>query len=81
MDNSHFITRDTALAAWLDSQGFELLNTQKEAQGFAFIFENGNPRLKEFVRDFQCGRAEGNILLFYQSYKRMLRKVKVGQLS
>lgn len=78
--NNRFATPDTALAAWLYSQGFELLDVESGTPSSFFIFSSENPHLADYVRDFECGRAVGSVLTFYLAYKKMLTKVKVGQL-
>jgi hypothetical protein len=78
-NNNRFSTTDTALAAWLYSQGFDLLDVEAENFPSNFVFENSSPHLAEAVKTFQCGKAEGNITVFFLAYKKLLRMVKVGK--
>ena len=76
LDNT-YQTRNTALAAWLYSQGFELLDTDiTESDSVVFLFKNDDKTLKEAVRLYQLGQAEGNINIFFGAYKKMLRRIK-----
>lgn len=75
-NDKFFTTRDTALAAWLYSQGFDLLGVEREDSASSFHFDNTTQALRESVRLFQAGKAEGNILIFYRAYKKMLRHAK-----
>ncbi len=71
-------TTNTALAAWLYSQGFQLTDVDASSFPSVFYFESSSPKLQESVRDFQVGKAEGNIATFYRSYKRLLSMIKTG---
>ena len=75
---NEFITTDTALAAYLHSEGFELLDVDSFKFPSVFHFENENPQINEFARKFQVGKAEGNIATFFRSYKLMLARIKNG---
>jgi len=74
-DNT-YPTSNTAEAAWLVSQGFELLNSERNSEGsVVFYFLDNTKALKEAVKAFQTGKAKGNIVTFFGKYKEMLRKV------
>jgi len=73
-----YSTTDTALAAWLYSQGFELTDVDSSNFPSVFYFENSNPKLQQTVHDFQCGKAEGNVIVFFRAYKKLLSMIKVG---
>lgn len=72
-------TRDTALAAYLHSEGFELLDVDSSNFPTVFYFGNDNSQLSKFIRDFQVGKAIGNIAVFFRSYKIMLARIKEGK--
>jgi len=74
-----FSTTDTALAAWLYSQGFDLADVDSSKFPSVFYFSNSDPKLQESVRTFQCGKAEGDILAFFRAYKKLLAFIKVGK--
>ena len=76
-----FSTSDTALAAWLVSQGFELLDLDfSRSSSVAFLFSNDTEVLSQAVKTFQLGEAEGNVLAFFRAYKRMLLKIREGKI-
>lgn len=76
---SAYSTPDTALAAWLYSLGFELLDTDTSEFPTIFYFEDSDKELARLARDFQIGRAEGNITAFFRAYKFLLGKIKVAR--
>jgi hypothetical protein len=78
-DNPLYSTNNTALAAYLHSEGFELLDVDTSDFPAIFNFRNDNPKLMEFVRAFQVGKAEGNIGLFFRSYRIMIAEIKDGR--
>lgn len=73
----YYSTSDTALAAWLISQGFELIDLDySHPSSVTFLFEFDGQSFSKAVKTFQIGTAEGNILAFFRAYKRLLLKVK-----
>ena len=76
IEENAYKTTDTALAAYLYSEGFELLEVDGSNFPSVFYFENSNPKLSEYIRNFQIGKAEGNIAIFFKSYKTMLARIK-----
>ena len=77
--NDIYPTNDTALAAWLVSQGFELLDLDfSKPSSVAFLFKNDTKALKEAVRIFQRLEAVGNVNAFYRAYRQMLLKIREG---
>lgn len=75
-DEKIFSTSDSSLAAWLYSQGFRLQDVDKTVFPNIFRFINDTTRLAKAVSDFQTGKAEGNITMFFHAYKKMIAKVK-----
>lgn len=73
-----YSTANTALAAYLHSEGFELLDVDTSHFPSIFHFKNDNPKLMVCVRDFQVAKAVGNIATFFRSYKMMLAEIKDG---
>lgn len=74
-----YSTPDTTLAAWLVSQGFELLDLDfANPKSVAFLFRNDTEALREAVKVFQRLEAVGNVNAFYIAYKRMLLKIREG---
>lgn len=71
-----YSTQNTALAAFLYSQGFEYLGTDKSKYPVvSFQFENASKNFTEAVTAFEIGKAEGNIVLFFRAYKKMLDEI------
>ena len=72
-------TANTALLAYLDSEGFKDWDMVRENGSQVKYVLNYTPqKLEPFIRDFKMARAQGNIVLFYESYKRILSQIKTG---
>ena len=70
-------TSNTALAAYLISEGFSLSEIDySDPQRANFIFPNNNESLSQCARNFQMAQAKGNIVLFFNSYRTLLRKIR-----
>jgi hypothetical protein len=72
-----FRTSDTALSAYLVSEGFgtpeiEFTNGMRAF----FIFSRHNPKIDNFISDFDTARAIGNIVLFFNAYQTLLRRIR-----
>jgi len=79
--DGEYSTSNTALAAYLRIEGFRLLDVMPSNGNSpaVFYFEN-SPHVVEHERLWQLGRAEGNLCLFWESYRLCLRMVRVGKL-
>lgn len=79
--NGHFTTRNTALAAYLRTKGFTLLDVEvgDHYTPAVFVFEK-HYKLVEFEKNWQLGKATGNLTDFFESYRLCLRMVRVGKL-
>ena len=74
-------TPDTALAAWLLSQGFTLLELDDSKPfSISFLFKDDSTELPKCIHDFQAAKAEGNIVAFFRAYRRLVARVKETQL-
>lgn len=71
-----YSTKDTALAAYLHTEGFELIDVDSSSFPSIFHFKDDNPKIREYVHAFQSGKAEGNIAMFFRAYKIMLSELK-----
>ena len=72
-----FRTSDTALAAYLVSEGFGTPDIEFNNGSRAFfIFSPRNSKLDKFIGDFDTARANGNIVLFFNAYQTLLRRIK-----
>jgi len=69
-------TSNTALVAYLDSSGFKDWDMSWDTERAKFVFHSPLSALEPYIRDFQMARAEGNVVLFYESYKRILGQLK-----
>ncbi len=69
-------TTDITLAAWLHSQGIELLHTDISGFPFVFFFSTIDQNLRNLIRLYETATATGNIVLFFRSYKLMLSRIK-----
>lgn len=74
--DQHFTTSNTALAAYLQSLGYELLDIDRSEPFRCLFFFPDNDGLAEAAHKFELGTALGNIPSFYTSYKRLLKRVK-----
>jgi len=84
--DGHFSTRYTALAAYLYYEGFTLIDVEIDEHPTnpkytiaTFVFELSDELLK-CEESFQVAKAEGNLVLFHEAYRKMLKMVKVGKL-
>ena len=77
--DGNFSTKNTSLAAYLLIEGFTLLDVFNEKFPTVFVFES-NGLLPDCVRNFQIGKAEGNLVLYFEAYRKCLRMTKVGKL-
>lgn len=83
--DGNFSTKNTSLAAYLLMEGFELLDVHLNASEHSyrtiatFIFK-ANDSLLECKRNFQVAKAEGNLVLYFEAYRKCLRMTKVGKL-
>ena len=75
--NDVFKTSDTALAAYLISEGFNTPEIQYPNGNRAyFVFPTANYDINKYVADFDTARANGNIVLFFNAYQTLLRRIK-----
>ena len=76
-NNGHYQTTDTALAAYLKSSGYEIVNIDASNQRAIFIFEDCGS-LREHIEDFDLirGDAEG-VVLFFRAYRTLLSKIHI----
>lgn len=72
-----FRTSDTALAAYLVSEGIGTPDIEftNGTRAF-FLFTSNDSTLKNAVREFDTARAEGNIVLFFNAYQTLLRRIR-----
>ena len=72
-----FKTSDTALSAYLVSEGYGTpdIEYSNGARAF-FIFSGKNIKRDKSISDFDSARAKGNIVLFFNAYQTLLRRIR-----
>jgi len=79
--NSNYNTINTALAAFLRTRGFQLLDVMpNDGRAPAVFVFDADPEIKKYEHLWQIAKAEGNLCDFFESYRLCLRMVKVGKL-
>jgi hypothetical protein len=80
-ERATYPTTDTSLAAWLYSQGYQLIDSKRDAiplkhggKPTVFFFEK-NAKIDEHIRQWQIGEAVGNCCLYEQAKKTLLNIV------
>lgn len=78
-DDKEYRTTDTPLAAYLMSQGFDILIIEYDDGGRAtYIFSNDSTQLKEHIKLFKLGKAESNITAYERARNALLVKIHRG---
>jgi len=82
--NNHYRTPNTAIAAYLFSEGFALVDVIVEPHSYkpkdyeaVFLFEN-DPKIPDCIRLWQTGQAIGNLGVFLDNYRKMVRRAKTA---
>jgi len=72
-----FKTSDTALSAYLISKGFNTpeIEFTNGTRAF-FIFSPRDSKIDKHINAFDSARATGNIVLFFNAYQVLLRRIK-----
>lgn len=77
--SEYFRTSDTALAAYLVSEGFgtpEIEFSNGNGVRAFFIFPHNNPKIDEHINAWDSIQAKGNVVKFFQAYQTLLRRIK-----
>jgi len=84
MENNHYRTSNTPLAAYLQTEGYALVDVITSPHRFypneieaVFLFEN-NKDINDFARRWATGKAEGDLNLFYHIYRTTVHKAKMA---
>ena len=72
----HFKTSNTALAAYLVSEGFGTPDIEYNGTKAFFIFPRDNTNIDKYIRDFDALQAVGNIKIFFDAYQSLIRRIK-----
>ena len=76
-NNGHYQTTDTALAAYLKSSGYEVVDIDASNQRAVFIFEDCG-ELRRHVEDFDLIRGDAeSVVLFFRAYRALLSKIHI----
>lgn len=69
-ENNHYQTTDTALVAWLYSQGVTLIGISIDYKGKGvFTLDDPDPTL---IRQYTSSQAIGNVRIFLQTYRMLV---------
>jgi hypothetical protein len=84
MENHLYRTANTALATYLQSEGFSLLEVTTQPNQYhkfrleaVFVFEDSQ-KLHDAVWLWDTAKATGNHNLFYHQYKATVKKAKMA---
>jgi len=78
--NNHYKTSDTALTAYLQMEGYAILDLDTSTQRVTFtinISEN-DPKLVELVGSFYAGKAKVEPANFLRNYRILSRQAREG---
>lgn len=75
--NAHYKTKDTPLAAYLITEGFELINVENNSSPSLFVFKDSD-KLHQIAVQWHTGNAVGNCFMFYDNYRKCIRMLKQG---
>ena len=80
-NDGYYVTKNTALAAYLRIEGFALLEVEptQDNTPAVFIFQKES-KIFECEHLWQVGKVEGNLCDFWESYRLCLKMVRVGKL-
>jgi hypothetical protein len=68
-------TKNTALAAYLLSEGFEPTFEVTSKKEVIFVFGNNSPKLKSLITSYNKGTAMVNAKNFYHNYRRLIAEL------
>jgi len=75
--SSSFSTTDTSLAAYLYAEGFVISDIDYSKDRAAIIFENDNPRIKEFERLYYTGKSAVDAAAYSRVHKRLSKILRL----
>lgn len=75
-NSKEFRTSDTPLAAYLLSEGFEPQDIDySNPQRADIIFPIDSSSMATYVREYQLGKAIGNIVAFYNAHRYLIHLI------
>lgn len=75
--NDTYSTSDTQIAAYLQTEGFELVDIV-HGQRAVFYFVNDSDKLQEHIRLYHAGKARVEPSLYMRNYRSLARKAREG---
>ena len=76
---TEFRTDQTPIAAYLITEGFTLLDTEKNTRGFTvFIFQNDNNLLAEYARNFELDKVTAPAASLIRNYQDLIKRIFRG---
>jgi len=75
--NKHsFCTSDTALTAYLSTEGYEFSKDFSNPYKVVFIFDNNTKSFSEAVRAYNMGTATINASQFNHNYRKLISEIQ-----
>ena len=74
--SDNFRTSDTALAAYLISEGYGVPDIDYNGSRAYFLFSKENPQIEKSIGDWDTARAVTNAVLLFNAYQSLLRRIK-----
>ena len=79
MGNGVYPTTTTPLAAYLITEGFDLLDANfSDPSSIVWLFKNDSTEIDSAVRAYHSGEATGNICTFFNNYGKLLKRIHRG---
>jgi len=76
MSSDIYRTSDTALAAFLITAGFDSPDIEYANGNRAYFLFEASDNLLNSISTYDTARATGNIVLFFNVYQSLLRRIK-----
>ena len=79
-NNDNYRTSDTSLAAYLQTEGYPVVDRDNNAPRVVFILsiDESDPKLQELVRLFYAGKARVEPSTFLRNYRILARQAREG---
>lgn len=79
-NNSHYRTSDTALAAYFQIEGFQIIDVDPSGQRTIFVFnaQENDTKILELKRIFDIGKARVEPSIYLRTYKVLTRQARDG---
>jgi hypothetical protein len=80
VNNEHFRTSDTALAAYIQLEGFQIIDVDPSGQRSVFVFspQETDPKILELNKLFYSGKAKVEPSNYLRNYKVLTRHARDG---